>query len=628
MICWNFPLNNDGREDGLNDPGIETFKDNPLGSLAREIPQNSIDAADKDCGKPVEVHFELLELPITKFPDSKRFKSTLKACETYWRHIAAAKKFFRAAQQVMDEKKIRLLKVSDYNTTGLLGSIDDRTSDWFKLTKAVGASDKAGNAGGSFGIGKHAPFACSELRTVFYATKDKTGKFAFQGVSKLVTHAIGGKTTQGTGYFGEKVRNQPITKLSEVDPIFRRKEVGTDVFIVGFPKLSNWVDEVAKALIDSFFVAIYEGRLVARVGKTLINQASLGDLISKYGKADSTFMAAAYYGALTSEEAHTFGMDDFEGLGKVELRVLANKTFPKKVAMVRSGMKIYDKGHFQTPVRFAGVFLAKGNDLNAFLRSLEPPMHDHWEANRAEDVAAARTIVRKLYGWMNDAIKSLSAAGDVEELDAEGMSQYLPDDLDEAPTTADASSEGEKGAPSAEVPVQIRVYERLAAAGSGSTEPRNEGDEAAAAGGGGDAGGKGDGEDGNGGGGGLEGSADKDEGSKSTPSHSGVRGPASRPIPLKDVRIYCAKPSDGLYRLLFEPTAEGDGYLSLRVVGEVGEEIAPIKSVLLPGESGSKPALGPGRIGPIKFAAGKRLQVDVVLEDSLRCALGVAAYAD
>src|SRR5579862_2510684 len=44
-IGWNFPANDDGQENGLNDPGIETFKDHPLTSLAREVLQNSSDAA-------------------------------------------------------------------------------------------------------------------------------------------------------------------------------------------------------------------------------------------------------------------------------------------------------------------------------------------------------------------------------------------------------------------------------------------------------------------------------------------------------------------------------------------------------------------------------------------------------
>jgi len=61
-LGWNFPVNDDGQENGLNDPGIETFKDNPLSSLARECLQNSADAADSS-GKPVEVHFQRLEIP-------------------------------------------------------------------------------------------------------------------------------------------------------------------------------------------------------------------------------------------------------------------------------------------------------------------------------------------------------------------------------------------------------------------------------------------------------------------------------------------------------------------------------------------------------------------------------------
>jgi len=48
---WMFPANDFGQENGLNDPGIETFKDHPLMSLARECLQNSSDAHD-DSGKP------------------------------------------------------------------------------------------------------------------------------------------------------------------------------------------------------------------------------------------------------------------------------------------------------------------------------------------------------------------------------------------------------------------------------------------------------------------------------------------------------------------------------------------------------------------------------------------------
>ena len=73
-----FPANDDGQENGLNDPGIEAFKDNPLASLAREGLQNSSDAADSS-GKPVEVHFVRLEIPSSEFPGCADFKKTLQA---------------------------------------------------------------------------------------------------------------------------------------------------------------------------------------------------------------------------------------------------------------------------------------------------------------------------------------------------------------------------------------------------------------------------------------------------------------------------------------------------------------------------------------------------------------------
>ena len=626
MIGWNFPYNNDGREDGLNDPGIETFKDNPLASLAREIPQNSIDAGDEKAQKPVDVHFELVELPREKFPDAISFVKILKACEKYWKHIDSARKFFGSAIRVMQAPTIRMLKVSDYNTTGLRGPADDLMSDWFKLTKAVGASDKSSIAAGSFGIGKHAPFANSELRTVFYGTMDIDREFAFQGVSKLVTHSASKKKTQGTGYYGVKARNQPIIRPSDVDAVFKRKRVGTDVFIMGFPRTPDWVDEIAKALINSFFVAIYEERLIARVGKVLINKEHLQELVLKYEKSDRTFAAASYFQAMTSEEAHVFTEDDFEGLGRVELRVVTGKTFPKRVAMIRSGMKIWDKGHFHTPVRFAGVLLAKGEKLTALLRSLEPPMHDHWEANRSENPTTALAITKSLYGWMNERIKSLSAADDLEELDAEGMSQYLPDDSDDTPPRTDAASEGERARPVTNLPVSLRIYDASRAVATGAAKPAELGD---------DDGtipatdlGEGDGVPGNGDGTSTGGDTGSGDGSSKRASKGGNPGPISRPVTLKNVRIFCSDPDSGKYQILFEPEDDGPGYLVVRVVGEVGEEPAPIKAVSLPGKKGDQLPAGPGKIGPIDFSAGNRMKVDVVLEDALHCALGVTAHAD
>ena len=119
---------------------------------------------------------------------------------------------------------------------------------------------------GSFGIGKHAPFACSDFRTIFYGTKDQNGCIGFQGVAKLVSHKSDGSVTQGTGYFGVKKINGPIDSFDSLSATFQRKRAGADIYIMGFHEFEDWESNVIKSVIESFFVAIYHHG----IGKTKV----------------------------------------------------------------------------------------------------------------------------------------------------------------------------------------------------------------------------------------------------------------------------------------------------------------------------------------------------------------------
>ncbi len=371
-VGWNFPQNNHGQETGLNDAGVETFRDRPLTSLAREILQNSSDAADAS-GKPVEVHFKLLEIPTSELPGLASFQKTLQACVDFWTSSDQTKAFFENAKTLLKRESVRVLKISDYNTTGLrIGGKDDRTSDWYKLTKAVGVSDKHTGKLGSFGIGKHAPFACSDFRTIFYGTKDLDGCTGFQGVAKLVSHKLDGEVTQGTGYWGVKKANGPVADFASLAPTFQRKRAGADIYIMGFHDFDDWEANVIKSVIESFFVAIYQGKLIVKVGSITVNDTSLAKLLEKYyAEPDGRFYADEYYRVLTSKDATVHTEPNFLDYGEIELRILENKDFKKRVAMFRrSGLKIYDRGHFRTPLRFAGVFSVKGEKLDGLLRSI------------------------------------------------------------------------------------------------------------------------------------------------------------------------------------------------------------------------------------------------------------------
>lgn len=642
MIGWNFPSNNYGQETGLNDAGIETFRGNPWDSLAREIIQNSLDAKKHGTASPVEVHFELNSLSIDKFPDREFFVGILEACREYWRSNTKTKKFFNNALEVIDISPIPVLKISDYNTTGLTGSDMDHGTNWHNLIKSVGVSDKSSSSGGSYGIGKNAPFACSQIRTVFYGTKDCDGKRAFQGVAKLVTHQNEqGETTQGTGYYGWLDRNRPIIDYSEVDEFFHRDQTGTDIFVFGFNAEDGWKSKIIISVLENFFMAIWKNKLVVRVGETIINSNSLPELIENHIGNDTEYLSGKYYNAITSEKAHYFNEPDFQGMGRIELYVLPERDYPKRVAMVRgTGMKIFDKGHFQTPMKFAGVMLAIGEKLNEFLRILEPPSHNNWEHERHDDPKYAKKILNKLKSWVNEKVRSISFSDDAEELEVEGMSQYLPDDLANAPQNSyDETAEGEKGAPK-EVEIRDKYrepssnasaagYEAAAAAEENedyydeeTDEETNEGDESS------------DNDDNSNDSVGGSSSTDN-TGTSESDGSSGVKpgeqgsNPSSttNPLKFKRVRIFCTDPDTGMYNISIYPDADGEGFLGFNIVGEVGTERASVKSAVIK-DSGLQINIKSGLVGPIKFAAGKKTTILITLSEPMRCALEVSAYAN
>jgi len=621
-LAWVFPPNNDGPEDGLNHPGIETFLGSPLESLAREIIQNSRDASANP-GNPVEVHFGFFHLRREWFPGLKEYARMLDACEEYWGENKKTRKFFAKAKRVFEQDTIPFLKISDYNTRGLTGSAGTRNTDWHKLTKAVGASDKEGGQDGSFGIGKHAPFACSSLRTVFYCTKDIDKQTAFQGVAKLVTHLNPrGETTRGEGFYGEKKGLRPVFDLAEVHQLFSRRRFGTDIYVAGFDYGEDWESLIVRSVIENFLVAIHEQQLIVRVGTTRIDSTSLPTLIEAYMQNDTRTVAPCFYQALVGEDKHFYFDDDFQGLGRVELHIAAHAGYPKQVAMVRrSGMVVYPKKHFRTPLKFAGVFIAKGEKINAILKSLEPPSHDYWEPERYDRPSEARALLKAITTWITDHLREISTAVDTEEIDPEGLSQFLPDDIDQAEEKkGDDSRDGGQFTPR-EVEIETRALRpssRQPSAGGESGMGSDEGDSAT----------EGDSSNqSNGGWPSTEQGGGEDPGSGATPGDGDSVASRETRINLERVRLYCSDYSTGQYRLSFEPDFDGCGIIRVNIVGEVGEEPAPVKSAEFVATGEAIALGGHGALGPMQFVKGKRQEIVVTLRNHLRCAMEVSAHA-
>lgn len=432
---WRFPSNDYGEIKGINDTGVAMFSGTPLQSLAREVCQNSLDASANK--KTTVVEFNLFQIDCSDVPGKDSLLDAFKRGKDFWKKQKSKKteQFLKDADSCLKEIFCDVLRISDHNTTGLLGSDGEINTDWTNLTKSSGASDKDASAGGSFGIGKFAPFACSKFNTVFYSTHDLENKNAWQGVTRLVTFEDNsGKQTQGIGYYGEE-RNKPIIGQANLDDNFKRtsKDYGTDIYIFGF-KFSNenWKKEIIVSVLDGFLGALWREKLEIKVENITLNQNTLGTTIEQY-KDELLPHTKSYYEVLISENTKTF-KENFKELGEVELKLLLGKdNTPNKVSMIRkTGMKILEKEQKNSNVPFAGIMFINGEKLNEELRQMENPEHTKWEPLRAKDPKQGRQLLKELYKFISQKLDNLINANTTKSVDAAGVGIYLPDNPEDS----------------------------------------------------------------------------------------------------------------------------------------------------------------------------------------------------
>src|SRR5699024_4809332 len=239
MLGWQFPTNDSKEEEGLADAGIETFRSTPLTSIARESSQNSIDAAEEN---KVKVIYRLKNIARKDIPNINELASSLNAClqKATSRSLSNEKIFFEKALETIKKETIPVLLVEDYGTTGLRGPAEPG-NPFHALVRASGISQKSSEgAGGSFGIGKNAAFAISDIRTVFYSTfyhSNQKETHLVQGKSILVSRdePVNGvtKPLRAKGYWGES-GYEPVTSPMDIPNWLLRTQQGTTVASLGF----------------------------------------------------------------------------------------------------------------------------------------------------------------------------------------------------------------------------------------------------------------------------------------------------------------------------------------------------------------------------------------------------------
>lgn len=628
---WSFPSNNKGDISGIGNSGVETFQGTPLKSLAREICQNSLDAALED--KTVEVEFMPFALDIGEFPDAESLEKAFRASLNFWsvQSVKKASDFFERAINMMESGSIPFLRISDFNTTGLKGSRSEYNTPWCNLTKSSGASDKAGTSGGSFGIGKFAPFACSEFRTVFYSTLDIENVTAFQGISRITSfRRDNDDITVGVGYYGAD-NNQPVYSQLNLDPHFRRekKRTGTDIFIAGFRFYStDWKDSIITSVLDGFLYAVFTGKLVVRVSDVIIDKETLPALIAEY-QTSLTENADKYYTVLTSDDTVWYEVD-FKNHGTVRLGLILQSDkhqveMHRKVAMIRkTGMKIMDRGNISGIIPFAGVMLIEGEKINDFLRNLENPQHTKWEPERMEpksQVPFARAYIKELVDYIKDCLEKLKQNSDVDEIDPD-VGEYLPDesDMDSGEDTHETESLPDAiRAIEVTIPPRNKVKTSVFTDGDETTTDDEQGDiieEDADSGAGHE-----DGNDSSGGSGG--GSSEGDGHGENPKEHrKSLFG-----ITASKIRVVCLNKDAGEYSITFVPASSAEnGRFDLFLSAESQDYNAPIISAIGMGQPPL--TVNENRISGLSFTANTPVRLKVTIDYRDYCSMEVKAYGN
>lgn len=629
-LGWNFPGNGKGDIVGISDSGMISFKWDPVKSLAREIIQNSQDAgAEVDNDEPVRVEFNVDMISQKDIPGYNDLKDVLQKCKEFWDGEDNTMRYLNKAYDSLNKEKIPVLKISDFNTIGLVGADNPgEINKWSSLVRGRGVSKKGSLSGGSYGIGKQAPFNFSDLRTIFYCTKDINGIRAFQGVAKLVTfHNYRGEETQGKGFYGIKESNNPILNLEKINSFYHRDEIGTDIYIIGFNALKNWKNKIIKSVIENFFMAIYNKELIVKVSDKLINAENLSELIEYYFKNENNkkFYVDKYYEVLTSDNVEVFEEKDFEGLGRIEMYILPKKNYPKKVAMFRdTGMKIYDKGSFMTSLKFVGIFIAKGTKLRQVLREMEPPSHNDWKPEFHYDPNYAKKIRGKLYDWINEKVNSLKDNDDAERVDIEGMSQFFPDEEIEFPISNksnDLDKEGGEKKPKKSNSKKVEVESTIPDIKAGSQANIDPNGSGGASGGTNNNGGEGQGgdyDDSNTGDKNGKGSKEDEDGSTKTK--------AKTPLKLTDSKALCLNSKEELYLISFKTNKSTEGYLKVYIGGEDASDPAAIEMAKY--YKGENLKINKSnKIGPFKIKDIDN-KVLIKLNENTRCSLEVEIDED
>lgn len=455
-IGLEFLPNEGGEAEGLSDAGIETFRENPFAAAARETGQNSRDARD-NADKPVKLTFDVLELESKDFPSIKEY---LEAAELCLKKSSVAKNeketgFFRNACKTLNAERIEVLGISDFNTKGVRGPCEEGMP-FHTLAKTDGISVKEDvGSGGSFGIGKNATFALSDIQTVFISTlyTDESGdsQFLCMGKTQFISHTGNdGKEKRRKGYWGKLEGYMPLDDPDDIPKWLLRDEQGTSIFSICMrDNRTDWRYEMAAAILMNFFCAIERQEMEFEIDNASIkiNRGTLQALFSDSQVNEAVdelnervvFDAARNLHACLIDEQTTTESLKIEDLGTVHMHMLMRDGLGYTTGIIRNGMYITDNlSYFDEPFKrfplhrdFAVIIEPADKSESEWFKRLENPRHDSLSAERITDPelrARGQRIFKKLAKEIRSRIKTLAKSQPSDTLELDELNDFFVSD--------------------------------------------------------------------------------------------------------------------------------------------------------------------------------------------------------
>lgn len=454
---WHFAKTGGSDEEGLEDAGLSYFKSDPHHYIARETIQNALDAKDPNKpGEPVVMEFRLFKVPPKKaIRDIETYKTVINENIESNQKNPNAKKFFNNALAKVNKQQLDILCISDSSTVGIK-DINKDQGRWHGLIKmkGKGAQDQR-DIGGTFGIGKSAPFVCSDLRTILYNTKNVQDKSAFIWKSIFTTH--GRPKRRGVGFYSDVIKDEVgetytnginIKKIRP--PFIERDHYGTDLYILGFKKPESkqpWNVILQRVILNNYFIAIYDNKLrVILKDETKdidyeINSSNVIEMMEKdYNNHKDNRTIPTNYPFLDAyiNSEHKVFEEKIEGLGKCKLYVQLNKDYKKKVVYMRMPkMMVFSQSNPRLSAGYSALFICDNRVGNRLLSKCEDPKHSEWLPGWHSDEDKARKALSRITRFINASLESMIVETYSSATILSGLNQFTYSDESDMP--------GEKG---------------------------------------------------------------------------------------------------------------------------------------------------------------------------------------